>query len=42
MRGLSTTARIRSPMLEYRNSSVRPTTTTAVATTVAAWLPSMA
>ena len=36
MRGLSTTARIRRPMAEYRNSSVSTTTTMTVMIMVAA------
>ena len=42
MRGLSTTARIRKPMAEYRNSAVSTTTTRTVTIIVAAWLPSIA
>jgi len=42
MRGLSTTARIRSPMLENRKRSVSTTTEIAVAMSVAASLPSIA
>jgi hypothetical protein len=42
MRGLSTTARIFSPMLENRNRSVSTTTTINVAISVAASFPSIA
>jgi hypothetical protein len=40
MRGLSTTARIWSPIVVQRNSAVRNSTAAAVEISVATWLPS--
>ena len=42
MRGLSTVARMRSPICDHRKSAVRPSTATTVTRTVATWFPSMA